>query len=432
MADEQENALEYSQSLAEQAAIAALPTDVTQQAVPDGSAMATNSTSGLEAGLLPTVTLDGVAVVNGVNGLHAVPPLQPFAASPGLGSPTIPTIQISLDATPSNSQMESIPLDAASSAVIDAFAPAPISTANPTTSSSVVNDPTPAQDNVAEPADPIAAGVTPWKAHNIDLQEVFTKFHRGKYYTPQDLLDDMLKIEENSKMVGNVDEICKLGDMVVQLKMWIGDFEPRWAPEFERLKVRMMEKKEERRRVRASQAKAAVGAGDGGVDGVANGEAIIAGDDVPGTGSAAIPGAENSGDTNDSQTGAKRPREDEEDRGSAKRAREEGTEVDPASNFDVQADSAQTTSRTEAGTAEATIPPPSYPPLVIPASLSTLAAELRHKTGGLNVDQLEQVRAGCFDLLWRKRGMWDRTEVVEEAREWVEGFLYEVKEIESD
>ena len=426
--------------MAEQAALAAQPANDVQLDL--DSALAGPGVAVPDQETLPTVTLDGVALVNGANGLHAVPPLQPFASGPGTGSPTIPTIQISLDATPSNSQIESIPVDPVPNATTIATPAAMVSeaplaaVANGTSTTTTVSDD---PFNLTSAELPSAAST--WKAHPIDLQEIFTKFHRGKYYTPGDLLDDMLKIEENAKMVGNVDEICKIGDMVVQLKMWIGDFEPRWAPEFERLKVRMMEKKEtrrkERERVKAAAAGGALSAGstaivgevptEGNAVGVSSGPVA---DNLTNGADASTSVESDHAMAVEAQSGAKRPREDDEERGIAKKAREDEMDLDTASqSLALDTLPQPSTDPTSAASmTDSVIAPPAYPPLTIPPTLSTLAAELRHKTGDLNIDQLEQIRAGCFDLLWRKRGEWDRTQVVGEAREWVAGFLEEVKE----
>lgn len=57
-------------------------------------------------------------------------------------------------------------------------------------------------------------------------------------------------------------------------------------------------------------------------------------------------------------------------------------------------------------------------------ALGRLSTFLTEETGNLNVDQLEQLRAACYDVIWRGRKGWERDEMVEEldalAREFVE------------
>ena len=76
-------------------------------------------------------------------------------------------------------------------------------------------------------------------------------------------------------------------------------------------------------------------------------------------------------------------------------------------------------------------PLPVYPPFICPEQdLSELVLDLKDKTGGLNVDLLEQLRAGCYDRLWRVRGDWDRRKVIKETRMFVDEFVQEVEALE--
>ncbi|GJN91481.1 hypothetical protein Rhopal_004504-T1 [Rhodotorula paludigena] len=77
-------------------------------------------------------------------------------------------------------------------------------------------------------------------------------------------------------------------------------------------------------------------------------------------------------------------------------------------------------------TPEPTPPPP--PPFVVPAAaVSALEAFLVDKTGSLNVDQLEQLRAACFDTIWRAKSDWDRSHAVQELDELAREFIEEVE-----
>ncbi|GAA5838303.1 hypothetical protein JCM9279_003193 [Rhodotorula babjevae] len=75
---------------------------------------------------------------------------------------------------------------------------------------------------------------------------------------------------------------------------------------------------------------------------------------------------------------------------------------------------------------EATPPPP--PPFVIPAAeVDALSSFLTSSTDALNIDQLEQLRAACFDAVWRARSAWDRSAVVQELTELAHEFVEEVE-----
>ncbi|GAA5916804.1 hypothetical protein JCM8208_004779, partial [Rhodotorula glutinis] len=75
---------------------------------------------------------------------------------------------------------------------------------------------------------------------------------------------------------------------------------------------------------------------------------------------------------------------------------------------------------------EATPPPP--PPFVLPeAEVDALSSFLTSRTDALNSDQLEQLRAACFDAVWRARSAWDRSAVVQELAELAHEFVDEVE-----
>lgn len=75
---------------------------------------------------------------------------------------------------------------------------------------------------------------------------------------------------------------------------------------------------------------------------------------------------------------------------------------------------------------EATPPPP--PPFVVPSdAVDALRILLVNGTDDLTVDQLEQLRAACFDIVWRGRSEWDRSAVIGELDELARDFVDEVK-----
>ena len=77
---------------------------------------------------------------------------------------------------------------------------------------------------------------------------------------------------------------------------------------------------------------------------------------------------------------------------------------------------------------EATPPPP--PPFVVPSdAVDALRTFLVSGTDDLTVDQLEQLRAACFDIVWRGRSEWDRSAVIGELDELAHDFVDEVKSL---
>lgn len=62
------------------------------------------------------------------------------------------------------------------------------------------------------------------------------------------------------------------------------------------------------------------------------------------------------------------------------------------------------------------------------ATLGRLAHFLTHDTEELNVDQLEQLRASCYDAIWTARKGWDRTDLVAELTDLAREFVDEVCE----
>jgi hypothetical protein len=81
---------------------------------------------------------------------------------------------------------------------------------------------------------------------------------------------------------------------------------------------------------------------------------------------------------------------------------------------------------------EPTVPPPrpTYPPFILPqSSLSSLQSTLTHATSSFNIEQLEQLRASCFDTIWKYRAEWDRTGCLVEVGKVVNAFVGEVADL---
>lgn len=62
--------------------------------------------------------------------------------------------------------------------------------------------------------------------------------------------------------------------------------------------------------------------------------------------------------------------------------------------------------------------------------LDQLQRKLKLETEGMNVEQLEQLRATCLGDVWRHRKEWDRDDLVKALFKVVDDFLEEVKELQ--
>ncbi|GAA5878836.1 hypothetical protein JCM1840_000730 [Sporobolomyces johnsonii] len=77
--------------------------------------------------------------------------------------------------------------------------------------------------------------------------------------------------------------------------------------------------------------------------------------------------------------------------------------------------------------------PPPLPDFVLPsAAVDAFASFLENNTSALSIDQLEQLRAACFDAVWRARSEWDRSRLVEELDELAREFVDEVESLAHD
>lgn len=78
------------------------------------------------------------------------------------------------------------------------------------------------------------------------------------------------------------------------------------------------------------------------------------------------------------------------------------------------------------------VDPPTPEPLpdfvLSQAAVEAFKAFLRDETDALNVDQLEQLRAACYDIIWRGRKAWDRSEMIDELDGLAREFVNEVRE----
>ncbi|MBW0501045.1 hypothetical protein O181_040760 [Austropuccinia psidii MF-1] len=61
-----------------------------------------------------------------------------------------------------------------------------------------------------------------------------------------------------------------------------------------------------------------------------------------------------------------------------------------------------------------------------------LSHKLIQETEGLVVSELEELRSGCFEIIWKCKSDWDRTQMIQKLIHWVNEFLAELKELKDD
>lgn len=268
------------------------------------------------------------------------------------------------------------------------------------------------------------AGPSVWQANPVDLDVIQRKIARHKYFTPDDFLHDISLIEENAIRVGDPDRLAKVTELAATCKLHVAGFDPKWTPEFEAYKERMLARKaakQKKKQEEEEEATAATAAVASGTDTLA--ESIDASQP---DGAAAAPTAVE--DTNEipatEPNAAKRPRDEDVDMDrDGKRPRENEPEFDTIHVRD--AHSAAEPPATELATVPPPkiAPPPVYPPFIVPAqAVSDLGRALSNETDGLNVDQLEQLRAGLYSRLWRGRKEWDRSGLLNELLQYVRSY----------
>ncbi|BEI93938.1 uncharacterized protein CcaverHIS019_0603970 [Cutaneotrichosporon cavernicola] len=258
---------------------------------------------------------------------------------------------------------------------------------------------------------PTAFAAPSWQPHDMDLDIVQRKLTRHKYYTPAEVLADIALIEENARHTSDADRQLKVIEMAGHARIHVQGFDPRWTPEFENLAVRMRARKADRAAAKAAS-RAATRRGS-----------PASGGDAPVTGAPAseTAPAETATSVSDAAANGKRDREgDDGTEQPAKRAREDGEGMDVDPNGTSAAEPAE---KPRSPTPE---PEVVDQRLVVPTDeLEKLGGALKHSTGQLNVEELEQLRASLLDRIWRARQEWDRTALLSNMREAVSRFVAE-------
>ncbi|WWC85468.1 uncharacterized protein L201_000332 [Kwoniella dendrophila CBS 6074] len=302
-------------------------------------------------------------------------------------------------------------------------------------------------------APPAASSEPVWQAHPIDIDTLQYKLLKHKYYTPADFLADISKIEENASKLNDPERLSRVQEMASSARYHVQGFDQKWIPEFERYKERMLAKKAEKQKKKEAEAAAAANKEDGNLGGNAN-------DIVPidGNGVASNPTTQNHIHTNgfstESGSSLKRPREGDEDeidgsgdiQGREKRSKDQEQiemEIDDSAriaNPITVTSNGQPSPPPAAPSVISTIPSvPSpnkksnttlidHPQFIIPEEdLRGLRSDLDLISSTFNIDQLEQLRASLFDIIWRGRTEWNRKEMIEHMRKRISEWGQEVE-----
>jgi len=88
--------------------------------------------------------------------------------------------------------------------------------------------------------------------HDVDLEKMHVDLYRGRYLTPQDFLDDISKIVQNSELRAfeDMDRMYKAQAMLIATQVSIQEFDPAFKLECERMAVRERQRREERRKTK--------------------------------------------------------------------------------------------------------------------------------------------------------------------------------------
>lgn len=281
-----------------------------------------------------------------------------------------------------------------------------------------------------------------FRFHDISLDKVHERLFADRYHTPEMMLADIQRIVENAYHEGDPDTLSKADQMLNYARIMC---DQACDPAFRMDCQRMAQREKDRAKKRAQARQKA--REDAAAEASKREEAAAA--DADQTEAVA-------------ETSNKRPREDGEGEDvagidQAKRARftEDVVMADsptrPSSNSQslmpatpaaatasassstISGETVTSAPTTAAPAKEPTPPPAPLPDFILPELLlQDLGRFLVSNTGELTVDELEQLRAACYDCIWRARKSWDKTGVVKEIRELAEEYITELEESKRD
>jgi hypothetical protein len=309
------------------------------------------------------------------------------------------------------------------------------------------------QAQLALPMVPARPVMYTFRFHDISLDTVHERLFQDRYHTPEMMLADIQRIVENAYHEGDPDTLNKADQMLNYARIMCDQAcDPAFRIECQRMAQRERERAKKRQQARQkARENAAIEAEKKAEDAKAK-EGIVELGAPPLT---------------------KRPREDGEQDGDdgehAKRARfaedvEMAGQASPSASKAPASTSAEacvvaapaptataatstsgvTSTSAPAATASSDpftavttpttklpSPPPEepLPDFILPeTSLQDLGRFLVSQTGDLTVDELEQLRAACYDCIWRSRKEWNKTNLIKEIKELAEEYVTELEE----
>lgn len=277
-----------------------------------------------------------------------------------------------------------------------------------------------------------------FRFHDIGLDKVHERLFADRYHTPEMMLADIQRIVENAYHEGDPDTLSKADQMLNYARIMCDQAcDPAFRIECQRMAQREKERAKKRATARQKAREEAAAEANKREQAAAQKEGT-------------------------DEAGNKRPREEGEDvdeNDQAKRARftedvimaDSPTRPSAASQSLMPPTPVTATASTSSAvsvsagaevaapqvvSSEAAVsvvepspPPAPLPDFVLPTeALQELGRFLVSQTGDLTVDELEQLRAACYDCIWRARKDWNKTALIKEIREIAEEYVYELEE----
>ena len=304
--------------------------------------------------------------------------------------------------------------------------------------------------------------ITIFRFHEVGLEKIESRLYRDKYLTPESFLEEIHRIVENAYHDGEIDVISKADQMLNSTRIMV---DQACDAGFRHECMRMAQREADRARIRLEkkaksreEKEKASGHEEAGAASLEKAKGKRTREEE----AADVGGAVGQ----DEADRAKRARMDDTDMVDADTARNTlingqtqqiglrdtvpespspnligsflglvkgRPSVSPKSPAALPAPpvaSSSAVADTSAPKARSPSPPPApLPPFVLPERpLAALSRFLVDETAELTVDELEQLRAACYDCIWRARRDWNKTALIAEVDEMAREFVQEVKE----
>lgn len=299
----------------------------------------------------------------------------------------------------------------------------------------------------AEPTRVAAVDTYTFRFHDIGLDKIQERMFHDRYHTPDMMLADLQRIVENAYHDNDADTASKADQMINSARVMTDQacdfaFKLECQRMAEREKERQRQAKEQRKKEKSAAEEAAKanvpsGEGDKEVSAPVNGKRARDEDDdaMQQNESSKRPKVDGAGDIEMSDETTEQATQ-VNGTTHAPSSSTEITQVDPVVANDPQTTSSELeTLPNDAAVPELPKQPrsPSPPTGPLPdfildgSSLDSLSSFLVNNTEELNVEELEQLRAACYDCIWRSRTTWNKNPLIQEIRDLAEDFVSEVE-----